>query len=276
MTSPFSDLKLTYLGWSGFRFSWPGKPQILIDPPDVNRIDREQETLLLLSHGHSEHVAGTLKYLADTSRVAPVTVLASPPVCIYLKCRYGRKDDRFISCLPGDVKTLFDLRIDVFNWQHMPLLPSGLRPIIYYLSRLIRHLGFTLKVIRSGLKLLKVGPMLGFRLVPKNGPRLLLYSEGLHQHTSKVEVKETGRLLSAEVLLFAVRQEDTQAITELVSAIGIPVAIPYEAHRFWKKGFGLPIADIGNIAINLKNRGISTLTATEGETIILSNPHPQL
>ncbi len=276
MTNPSSDLHMTYLGWSGFRFSWSGGPQILVDPPDVAGIDREREAWLLLSHGHSEHVAGALNYLTDTSRVAPVTVLASPPVCRYLKCRYGRKDDRFIACLPGDVKTLSDLRIDVFNWRHMPLLPSGLRPALRYLFHLVRHLDFTLKILRGGLKLIKVGPMLGFRLVPKSGPRLLLYSEGLHKHTSKIEIKETGQLLNAEVLLFAVRPEDAQVIPDLVATIGISVAVPYEAHQDWRKGFGLPVANLADIAIQLKNCGISALTMTEGETIILSNSHPPL
>ncbi len=273
MANSFSDLNMTYLGWSGFRFSWSRGPQILVDPPDIVGIDREREAWLLLSHGHSEHVAGTLNYLSDTSRVAPVTVLASPPVCRYLKCRYGRKDDRFISCLPGDVKTLSDLRIDVFGWRHMPLLPSGLRPSICYLFRLILHLDFTLKVIRNGLKLIKVGPMLGFRLVPKKGSRLLLYSEGLHLHTSKMEIKETRQLLNAEVLLFAVRPEDTHVIPDLVAAIGSSVAVPYEAHRFSRKWFGLSITNLDHIAIQLKNRGINVLTVTEGETIILSNTH---
>ncbi len=270
MTSSFSDLKMTYLGWSGFRFSWPCGPEVLVDPPDTTGIDREREAWLLLSHGHSEHVAGTLNYLTDTSRVAPVTVLASPPICSYLKRRYGRKDDRFIPCLPGDVKTLSDLRIDVFSWRHMPLLPSGLRPSICYLFRLILHLDFTLKVIRGGLKLIKVGPMLGFRLVPKNGPQLLLYSEGLHKHANIMEIKETGQLLNAEVLLFAVRPEDTQVIPDLVSTIGISVAVPYEAHKYWRKGFGLPIADLKDIAVQLKNRGFNALEVADGETIMLS------
>ncbi len=276
MINPSSDLHMTYLGWSGFRFSWSGGPQIIVDPPDIVGIDREREVWILLSHGHSEHVAGSLNYLKDTTRVAPVTILASPPVCNYLESRYGRKDDQFISCHTGDIKTIHDLRIDVFCWRHMPLLPSGLRPILRHLFRLALHPNFTINIMRNDLRFMKVGPMLGFRLVPKRGPRLLLYSEGLHQHTSKIEVEETGRLLKAEALLFSVRQEDTQVITELVSAIGVPIAVPYEAHRFWKKGFGLPIASLDNIAINLKNRGISTLAVDKGDTIILPNAHPQL
>ncbi len=104
----------------------------------------------------------------------------------------------------------------------------------------------------------------------------LLYSEGLHLHTSKIEAKETGQLLDADVLLFAVMPEDAHVIPELVAAIGSSVAVPYEAHRFWRKGFGLSIADLGHITIQLRNRGISALTVTKGETIILSNTHPPL
>ncbi len=197
-------------------------------------------------------------------------------MCRYLKYRYGRKDDRFISCFPGDVKTLSGLKIDVFNWRHMPLLPSGLFPGICYLFRMILHMGFTLKVIRNGLKLIKVGPMLGFRIVPKSGPRLLLYSEGLHKHTSKKEVKKIGQLLYAEVILFAVRTEDAQVIPDLVATIGSSVAVPYEAHQYWRNGFGLPIADLEQISIQLRDRGIRALTVAEGENIILSNKYPPL
>jgi hypothetical protein len=276
MTNPSFDLHMTYLGWSGFRLSWSGGPQVVVDPPDVAGLNRERETCLLLSHGHSEHVAGALKYLADTTRVAPVTIVASQTVCRYLQCRYSRRDDRFIPCRPGDVKILPDLRIDVFGWQHMPLLPSGLRPALRYLFHLVLHPNFAIKIIRDDLKVMRVGPTLGFRLVPKRGPRLLLYSEGLHMHTSKIEVKETGRLLGAEVLLFAVRAEDAHVIPELVAEIGSSVAVHYEAHRFWREGFGLPIADLGHIAIQLKNRGISALTVTKGKTIIISNTHTPL
>ncbi|MCP4269561.1 MAG: MBL fold metallo-hydrolase [Candidatus Brocadiaceae bacterium] len=270
MTNPSFDLHMTYLGWSGFRFSRSDGPQILVDPPDVIGIDQEREAWILLSHGHSEHVAGTSNYLTDPTRVASATVLASPPVCRYLKYRYGRKRDRFIPCLPGDVKTISDLRVDVFSWRHMPLLPSGLGPILRHLFRLVLHPNFTLKIMGSGLKYMKVGPMLGFRLVPKKGPRLLLYSEGLHQYTSKIEVKETGQLLNAEILLFAVRPEDTQVIPELVSMLGASVAVPYEAHKYWRKGFGLPVADLTHITTELNNRGFNAIEMADGKTIILS------
>ncbi len=276
MTNSSSDLHVTYLGWSGFRLSWSGGPQVVVDPPDVAGLDLERETWLLLSHGHSEHVAGALKYLADTTRVTPVTVVASQTVCRYLQCRHSHTDDRFIPCRPGDVKILPNLRIDVFSWRHMPLLPSGLRPTLRHLFHLVSHLDFTMKIIRGDLKVMRIGPMLGFRIVPKRGPRLLLYSEGLHLHTSKIEAKEIGQLLDADVLLFAVRPEDAHVIPELVATIGSSVAVPYEAHRFWRKGFGLPIADLDNIVIQLKNRGISAMTVTKGETIILSNTHPPL
>ncbi|GAX62220.1 Zn-dependent hydrolase of the beta-lactamase fold [Candidatus Scalindua japonica] len=270
MTVSFSDLKMTYLGWSGFRFSCSDGPQIFVDPPDTTGIDNEREAWFLLSHGHSEHVAGTANYLTDLSRVAPVTVLASPTICRYLERRHGRKGDRFISSLPGDVKTLPGLRIDVFSWQHMPLLPSGFKSRIRYLFRLVQRLDFTLKVLRSGLKLIKVGPMLGFRLIPKSGPRLLLYSEGLHKYADRMEIKETGQLLSAELILFAVRPEDVQVIPDLLSTLGSSVAVPYEAHKYWRRGFGLPVVDHTDVVIQLKHCGFNALEVVDGETVILS------
>ncbi len=112
--------------------------------------------------------------------------------------------------------------------------------------------------------------MLGFHLVPRGGSRVLFFSEGLHRRTRLAEALATGRECKSDVLIFAVEPEDAAALPDLVAAVGSPVTVPFEAHRFWREELDMPQADLGRLSEELAARGISAHPLVRGECIALS------
>jgi glyoxylase-like metal-dependent hydrolase (beta-lactamase superfamily II) len=92
---------------------------------------------VLLTHGHPEHVEGTARHLADPARSASLVLVASAAVCRHLRRRGARPDDRFYASQPGDVIELPGLRIEVFGWRHMPLIPPEPKLALLHLARLL-------------------------------------------------------------------------------------------------------------------------------------------
>jgi len=265
---------LAYLGWSGFRIAWPGGPEIAVDPPDAGSLPQGREAWILLTHGHPEHVEGTAAHLAAAERAAPAVVVASPRVCRHLRRRHARAGDRFQPARPGDAIHLGDLRVEVFGWRHMPLLPPEPRLAVRHVARLVRHPSVTFGIVRDGLVGPPPGAMLGFRLVPASGPRVLLYSEGLHRRTGLSEARAAALGRGADILLFAVEPEDAAVLPDLVAAVGSPVVVPYEAHREWRAELGMPQADLEALASDLASRGIRARALAIGEHLRLSPADP--
>ncbi len=112
------DLTLTYLGWSGFRIVFPDGPELYIDPPEGAALPLDQETSILVTHGHPEHVAGTLAHICNPARNARMQVMASAAVCRYLRKR-SQDGDQFQPCRPQQRISISGLDIDVFKWRHM-------------------------------------------------------------------------------------------------------------------------------------------------------------
>ena len=265
-----SEVCGSYLGWSGFRLTWPDGPPIFLDPPDAESLRPDEPVWLLISHGHPEHVAGAIAHLADSTRTAPVTVLASAPVCRHFRRRYGRAQDQFVPCQAGQRVNLHNLQIDVFPWRHMRLLPPGLGPAAQHLRCVAGRPRLAWQIIRKSLCGPPAGAMLGYRLIPKNGPRIMWYSEGLHRLTPVDQVQKITAPLEADILLFAIEPEDLHLIEKLLRAIGSSEVIPYEAHRPWRKAFGMPVVDLARLTSELRDHGFHALLIVPGQTHIFS------
>jgi hypothetical protein len=263
------SLALDYLGWSGFRIDWAGGPTLFVDPPDADLLPRECEVSILLSHGHPEHVQGTAAHLAAGER-APVAVVASPQVCRHLQQRCGRDGDRFQPAAAGEDIALAGLSLRPFAWRHMPLVPPEPKLAVRHIARLATHPRTTFGIVRDGLVGPRPGSMLGYRLEPDSGPRILLYSEGLHRRTRRAELREALAGGSVEVLVFAFEPEDADALPDLVAAVGAPVAVPFEAHRGWRAELGMPQADLPRLSRELAARGITARALAGGERLLLS------
>lgn len=258
-------VELRYQGWSGFVVAWPEGPCVHFDPPRGADLPRDRATVLLLSHGHPEHVRGAIAYLADPSPREATTVLAAPSVCRYLQRRHARPGDGFLPCTAGQTCSLPGLRVAVFPWIHMSLLPAGVGPALRHLGCLVSHPILALRIAWEGLFGPPFAPMLGFALLPQDGPGVLLYSEGMNRGLTVAEAERIGREFACEVLLFGVEPEDMDRLPDLVAAVGCPVAVPYQPHRRWREAFGMPLADLNGLAATLTARGIRVPLLDEGQ-----------
>jgi hypothetical protein len=195
-------------------------------------------------------------------------------VCAHLRRRCGRADDAFLPARAGEAIALSELEIEPFSWRHMPLVPPEPKLALRHIARLVRNPVATFGIIRDGLTGPPPGSMLGFRLLPPAGPRVLLYSEGLHRRTAMAEVREAAHERDAEVLVFAVEPEDAEILPDLVAAVGSPIVVPYEAHRAWRDELDMPQADLERLASDLTARGIRVRSLASGEHLQLSDSSP--
>lgn len=253
--------EVSYLGWSGFEVRFPGAMPILIDPADDAAVPDERDLCLIVTHGHPEHVAGTAAFLKRAGRKAAATVLASPGVCRYLRRRSRNPRDRFLPCRPGASHAVGSISIDVFACRHMPFLPpeggEAIRRLVQVASCPRLAAGIVGEVIRSPLP----GPLLGFRLRRPGAAAIVFYGEGLHRRLDHDDVRRTAARLPADVLIAAVEPEDAAVMPQLVSAVGAPLMIAYEAHAPWRNGFAMPLADLGEVSRSIAALGHRAVAA---------------
>jgi len=258
--------RLAWLGWSGFRISAPGGAVLHVDPPAGTVFAPEGAAHILVTHGHPEHVEGTLAHLRDPARTQPVEVAAGAGVCRHLRRHARHPADRLRVCVPQDHFQLAGFGVDVFAWHHMPLLPPGLGPKLAHLRSLASRPGRALRIVLDGLRGPWPFPMLGFRIACPGGERLLVYGEGLHRMAGAEAVAAVGRSLPADVLLAAVEPEDIGALPELIARTGARQVALYEAHRPWREGFGMPLADLDALAATLARTGRHVRVLRQGST----------
>lgn len=247
--------QLSYLGWSGFRVHSHGGIDLYLDPPGGTTFPPEQSAHILITHGHPEHVQGTLEHIRDPARALPVVVAAGQGVCRYLRRHSTHDSDRFQICVPGQHFELAGYGIDVFKWTHMPLLPPRLGAKLNHVRRLLSRPLLAARIILAG----SVGPwpypMLGFRLARPGHTRILLYGEGLHRRANPRTLAQQARELPSDLLLAAVEPEDVTILPELIAHLAIDKVALYQAHQPWRKSFGLPLADIDALAATLSQAG---------------------
>lgn len=258
-------IALTWLGWSGFRITGAGGTQLFIDPPKAADIPQDRDVQILLTHGHPEHVAGTIRYLARDSRRARATVLASPRLSRVLARRPKAPGDRLLGCRPGQTLAIGGVGVDVFEWRHMTLLPSGLRPALVRLCQLARRPGLALRIAARAARIPRPGPMLGFRLTLGHGRRLMFFGEGLHRKTDAEAVTRVVRRLPAEIGIIAVEPEDMDVLAALIARLRLRAAVLYEAHGPWRDAFHMPRADLDALRLALGGAGMTGIKAVPGE-----------
>ena len=261
------ELVLGYLGWSGFRIVFPDGTELYIDPPKGTALPLDHETNILITHGHPEHIAGTVEHLCNPGRNARVLVAASAAVCRYFSKRSTQNADHFQPCKPQQHINISGLDIDIFKWRHMPLLPPGFKPVLNHIKCLISHPDLALSIIAAGLRGPLPFPMLGFRIMPLEGPRVLVYGEGLHRLTDRTDTRRIGIDLPAEILLVAVEPEDINVLPDLVNTTGITTIGLYEAHRGWREAFDMPCADLEALASVLETPDKHILVFRSGSTL---------
>jgi hypothetical protein len=264
---------LEYLGWSGLRVAGPGDG-LCIDPPEGTAMPLDRTLHVLITHGHPEHVGGTLAHLRNPARSGPVRGAAAAPICRYLRRHAARADDRFHACAPGERFDIAGFRIDVFEWKHMPLLPPGIGPALHRLKMIAARPRLAARIVLAGLRGPWPFPMLGFRLTAPACPSILVYGEGLHRRTDTAQVERIRAALPADFLLAAVEPEDADVLPDLFRRIGATTVGLYEAHRPWREAFGMPLADLDALAATLASDGMRAVIFRPGMTAPVSARAP--
>lgn len=255
-----SDWTVAYLGWSGFHIRNSKNCHVFIDPPKRTSFPKDTAITIFITHGHPEHLGGTIDCIRQGGAELPITVIASETVCRYLsgECRRGAVD--LIDVRPGQKQVLLsDIGFEVFQWQHMPLLPPGLGAAARHIFHILRRFPMAWRIIWMSMRGPKgPGEMLGYLLHLPDGKSIIIYGEGLHRHSRAEDVTAIGRKAHDATLMVASEPEDFSELPQLVAASGAARAILYEPHRLWRDIFDLPHADLQALQRAVSAKGIPT------------------
>ncbi len=248
------ELTITYLDWSGFRIERQDQAAIFLDPPAKAALPGDRPLLILLSHGHPEHIGGTRNYLSQMGSKAQATIIASDSVCRYLARHTRASGVVFKPARPGDhLRLNDDVSVNVFRWKHLPLLPPGVMPSVRHIAHLLSNLSLAARIAWAGVTGPRAEPMLGFHLF-LGGWEVLAYGEGLHRKCNKI-VEGQGAL--GTVALAGVEPGDEAAMVKLIRASAAGETILYEPHAKWRDAFGMPRVDLGLLQTDLRAQGIA-------------------
>ena len=254
------------MGWSGFHIyrpeiHGPESLHIYIDPPKGTFFGNEGAITIFITHGHPEHLGGTVDHIREIATEQISTVIASETVCQYLSGECQRDKVRFINVKPGQEQTLVaDIGFEVFQWQHMPLLPSGFRAAVRHAFSILRRFRVAWRIIKMSIHGPKgPGEMLGYLLRLPEGVNIIIYGEGLHRHSRVEDVAAIGRKAPGAMLMVASEPEDIAELPQLVVASGAAQAILYEPHRLWRDIFKLPHVDLPALQKKVSALGILSI-----------------
>lgn len=261
-------LRLGYQGWSGFVLRGPadGAQSVLAFDPCPKHALGSAGLVLLLTHGHPEHVQGALAHLRRAHR-ASATVVASSRLCRWLE-RAARRSDRFVPVQPGDRVEVNGWAVRAFEWEHMSLLPPGALPAARYVLTLVRHPRGLAKIALGGITGPPHGPMLGYAVRPiGGGGALVYYGEGVHRRTTRAQLRAALGDEPVDTLVFGAEPEDAHVLPALLADHPVKRVVVFEPHRPWRAEFSLPQLDVADLGARLRAARLDARALTAGDTI---------
>jgi len=253
-------MEIHYFGWSGITLEHCDTLvgfDLFGEAVTWDALKSNQPILMCLTHGHPEH-AGSLEKLLEAPEARPylanVHLISSHDVIQHINRNKILAPENVHPVKDSESVTVNGVKITVFDWVHMPLLPPGMREKLEYIFQLLIHPLDLLRIGTLGLSLPMNAPQLGFHLTYPDGKRVLNYSEGVHRLTDRAEVAQIARKLPAEMLFFAVEPDDAEAIPNWVEILAPSDVYIYEAHRPWRDTFHLPFIDLNKYAGELSER----------------------
>lgn len=247
-------MQIRYFGWSGITIEHGDSSvgfDLFGDAVSPDALDNASTVILCATHGHPEHCGSFRSLLRSpevAARASDIHLISSPQVIRYVNQGGLLPSANAHAVSHMEQIRIHDVQITSFFWTHLPLLPPGMRPKIEYATSLLSHPVDFVRIGLMGLSLPMNAPKLGFHLAFPDGTTVLNYAEGLHRLTDAHEVEIIARELPADVLLFAVEPEDTEAIPRWVEILNPSRVLLYEAHRPWRELFRLPYINLVDYA----------------------------
>lgn len=259
------EISISYLGWSGFRIDRQDGVPIFIDPDARAELPLGRPLVILLTHGHPEHLGGTRAYLERAGNGADATIFASTAICRHLARRSKAGRLKFKPVCPGmRLEADGGVSITVFQWQHLPLLPYGFGPAVRHVAQLLSNPQLALRIAWAGLTGPRPGPMLGFQIGFGDGD-VVAYGEGLHRFCKP---RRGDGPQDRTILLAGIEPGDESAVPDLIRECGVRSAILYEPHAKWRDAFRMPQADLASVRDSLMSLAVSATIARQGCPIL--------
>lgn len=253
-------MQIHYFGWSGIAVQHCNTLvgfDLFGDAVTWDSLKSNQPMLFCLTHGHPEH-AGSLRKFLEAPNARPylpnIHLISSQDVIQHINRHNILAPENVHPVKDGEDITINSIKVTVFNWAHMPLLPPGFREKLEYIFQLIIHPIDLIRIGTLGLSLPMNAPQLGFHITYPDGKTILNYSEGVHRLTNPGEVEQVARNLPADTLFFAVEPDDAEVIPRWVEMLSATDVYIYEAHRPWRDTFHLPFIDLNKYANELSER----------------------
>ncbi len=253
-------MQIHYFGWSGVTLRHEDTLigfDLFGDAVTWDTLKGNRVTVLCLTHGHPEH-AGSLRALLEAPEARPhlanIHLISSPDVIHYINRHNVLAPENVHPVKDSESVTIEGVKVTVFTWVHMPLLPPGLREKLEYIFQLLIHPIDLIRIGTLGLSLPMNAPQLGFHITYPDSTTVLNYSEGVHRLTNSGEVEHVAHKLPMDMLFFAVEPDDAEIIPRWVEMLAPREVYIYEAHRPWRDTFHLPFIDLNKYAIELSER----------------------
>ncbi|MBT5187026.1 MAG: hypothetical protein HOH19_01690 [Kordiimonadaceae bacterium] len=255
----FSDWKIKYLGWSGFCIHNNDDTHIFIDPPKGTYFPPEVKIIIFITHGHPEHLGGSLDRIKQNVIGGRTRIIASKTIVTYLKGICQCSNVEFFKVKPEQRFILTPyLSFEVFEWQHMPLLPPDFGVAVLYILRILKKFREAWRIIKMSLNgPLGPGRMLGYTLHLLGNKNIIIYGEGLHRQSCVEDISAIGHRVPGATLLVASEPEDTNQLPTLVMASGASEIFLYEPHSPWRDLFSLPHIDLHALKRTLLSKGLN-------------------
>ena len=244
------NLQIAYRGWGTFRVAPEGGPAVVIDPNLTalvgNAAARADEVLgdvLLLTHGHHEHIR-------DVHRVARFTaspIVAPPQVSRFLQRHRGMPARRFRTIEPDGTVRLPGLTVTARGFPHLPKHDVAGKLAVLRRDNPVGAIALSLRNLPSfafGWQVIKHqpegGPFLAYDLDFEGGPRVFVSCEAF-THLLDPEVPArwaAGRPI--HVALVGVESGQEERAAEHAQRLGAAITVAAAVHAPFERFYGKP------------------------------------
>ncbi len=243
-------LDLAYRGWGTFRIAPEGGPAVVLDPNLTALVgnaaaspDEVLGDVLLLTHGHHEHIR-------DTHRVARLTaspIVAPPQVVDFLCRRRAMPERRFRVIEPDGSIQLPGLRITARGFPHLPKNDVAGKLAVLRRDNPVGALALSLRNLPSfafGWQVIREqpegGPFLAYDLDFEGGPRVFVTCEAFTHLLDAETVSRWAEGRPIDVALVGVESGQEEQAAEHAQRLGARVTVAAAVHAPFERFYGKP------------------------------------